>query len=410
MTVSRRDLLGLVATLPGFGALAAAPLPRGAGNRWSVPTAADDEPAWESVARQFVIDGVHLNTGTYGACPLPVLEATIHHLRAFERITRQEHPDQDALHRGLETLLGAWPGSVAIVRNTTEAMSIVAGAMDLEPGDEILTTTHEHIGGRCCWELHAARHGSVLRTFAPPLDPPDDDALVRAWLDQVTPRTRVLSLSHVLFTTGMIQPVARLVREARARGIVAVVDGAHPPGMMPLDLQAIDADYYASSPHKWLLAPKGTGLLVTRPDRLERTWPLVASGDWQARDHRRFEHVGTANESLLAGLAAALAFHHAVGKAAIEARLRHLGNLLHAAVSGVPGVRVVSPRAAALRSPMVAFTRDGTTAQAMQARLGAAGFRTRRIQEMGYEYLRLSPHVYVLPRDIERAVGLVGQV
>jgi selenocysteine lyase/cysteine desulfurase len=408
MTVSRRELLGLAALLPGFGGLAHVSPTRGSGNRLPPPTAADDEVAWEAVARQFVIDGLHLNTGTYGACPLPVLEATIHHLRSFERITRQEHPDLDALHRGLEEFLGAWTGSVAVVRNTTEAMNIVAGALDLEPGDEILTTTHEHIGGRCCWEMHAARHGTVLRLFEPPLDPPDDEALVQAWLAQVATRTKVLSLSHVLFTTGMVQPVARLVREARGRGIVTVVDGAHPPGMMPLDIRAIDADYYASSPHKWLLAPKGTGLLVTRPDRLERTWPLVASGDWQAPDWRRFEHVGTGNESLLAGLVAALAFHRAVGKAAIEERLRHLGQLLHDALDRVPGVRIVSPRAAALRSPMVSFTKDGTTAQAMQARLGAAGIRTRRIQEMGYEYLRLSPHIYVLPRDIERAVGMIA--
>jgi selenocysteine lyase/cysteine desulfurase len=409
MSVSRRELLALAAALPGFAGLASA-APRGRTTALPPRAArADDEPAWEAVARQFVIDGLHFNTGTYGACPLPVLEATLHHLRAFERITRQEHPDLPALHAGLESLVGAWPGSLAIVRNTTEAMSIVAGSLDLAPGDEILTTTHEHIGGRCCWELHAARHGTALRLFTPPLDPPDEDALVAAWLAAIGPRTRVLSISHVLFTTGMVQPVARLVREARARGIVAVVDGAHPPGMMPLDLQAIDADYYASSTHKWLLAPKGTGLLVTRPGRLASTWPLVASGDWQAPDVRRFEHVGTINESLLAGLAAALAFHHAVGKTAIEGRLRHLGDLLHAAIADLPGVRVVSPRAPAMRSPMVSFTMQGATAQALQARLGAAGVRTRRIQEMGYEYLRLSPHVYVLPRDIERVVGLIGR-
>lgn len=405
MTLSRRDLLALSASLPGFTWLRSVPRVRGEAMHVASGGA---EPDWEAVARQFVIDGLHLNTGTYGACPLPVLEATIHHLRSFERITRQEHPDVAALHAELESFLGAWPGSVAVVRNTTEAMSIVANAIDLAPGDEILTTTHEHIGGRCCWELHAARRGSVLRTFDPPLDPPDDDALVASWLREVTPRTRVMSISHVLFTTGMVQPVARLVREARSRGILAVIDGAHPPGMLPLDLRAIDADYYASSPHKWLLAPKGTGVLVTRPDRLERTWPLVASGDWQAMDARRFEHVGTINESVVAGLVAALAFNRAVGKVAVEARLRHLGDLLFDALREVRGVRIVSPRAAAMRSPMVSFVKEGTTAQAMQAQLAARGIRTRRIQESGFEYLRLSPHVYVMPRDIERVVGLIA--
>jgi isopenicillin-N epimerase len=401
-------MLALGALLPGFGGLRKVAL----GDRSDAlphAPAVDNEPEWERIAREFVIEGMHLNTGTYGACPIPVLEATIHHLRAFERITRQEHPDLAALHHQLEQYLGAWPGSVAIVRNTTEAMNIVAAGIDLQRGDEVLTTTHEHIGGRCCWELLAARRGVVLRMFEPPLDPADGAALVRAWQDAITPNTRVLSISHVLFTTGMIQPVAELVQLARARGIVSVIDGAHPPGMLALNLAAVDADYYASSPHKWLMAPKGTGLLITRPDRLERTWPLVASGDWAATDHRRFEHVGTANESLVAGLAAALRFHQQIGPEAIEARSRALATMLHEGLSRLPGIRIVSPNTAALRSAMVAFVKDNESAAQLQGRLGARGIRTRRISESGYEYLRLSTAMHVLPRDIDRAVSLIGE-
>ena len=408
MTISRRDLLALGAALPAFGGLAGL-----AGRRPALPPPrsrrrGDGAPDWEALQAEFVIDGLHLNTGTYGACPLPVLEATIHHLRAFERITRQEHPDLDALHAALERFLGAWPGSVAIVRNTTEAMNVAANGIDLGPGDEVLTTTHEHIGGRCCWELQAARRGATLVTFDPPLDPASPDEVVAAWRERITPRTRVLSISHVLFTTGMIQPVQALVRMARAEGIITVVDGAHPPGMLALDLQAIDADYYATSPHKWLLAPKGTGLLVTRPDRLERTWPLVASGDWQAADHRRFEHVGTSNESLVAGLAAAVAFQESLGREVIETRIRTLATRLDGLLRSVPGVRVTSPRDAASRSAMVAFTVDGLATDELQRILARERIRTRRIAEYGYEYLRLSAHLYVLPRDLERTVGLVA--
>lgn len=409
MSLSRRDLLALAACLPGFTALpGAVRLAAPAGPRPRRP-AEDDEDAWERLAAEFVIDGIHLNTGTYGACPIPVLEATIHHLRAFERITTQEHPDLDRLHAGLEELLGAWPGSVAIVRNTTEAMNVVANGIGLGVGDEILTTTHEHIGGRCCWELQAARHGAVLRQFDPILDPVDDAQMLDAWLSRITPRTRVLSISHVHFTTGLIEPVAALVRAARERGIVSVIDGAHPPGMLALDLRAIDADYYASSPHKWLLAPKGTGLLVTRPDRVAGTWPLVASGDWQAEDHRRFEHVGTSNESLVAGLAAALAFQQAIGREAIEARSRTLATRLDAMLAELPGVRIVSPRRPAHRSAMVAFTVDGLPAQELQGILGREKIRTRRIAEFGLEYLRLSTHFFVLPAQLEKTVTLIGK-
>jgi selenocysteine lyase/cysteine desulfurase len=409
MTISRRDLLALGAMLPGFAGIArAADRLAWDASSFAASTGPGSDPDWERIAGQFVIDGVHLNTGTYGACPLSVIEATVHHLRAFERITRQEHPDMERLHADLERFLGAWPGSVAIVRNTTEAMNVAANGIDLGPGDEILTTTHEHIGGRCCWELQAARRGVTLVTFAPPLDPASPEELVAAWRAQLTPQTRVLSISHVLFTTGMIQPVAELVRLARSRGIISVIDGAHPPGMLALDLQAIDADYYASSPHKWLLAPKGTGLLVTRPDRLEQTWPLIASGDWEATDRRRFEHLGTGNESLVAGLAAAVVFQEAIGREVIERRARSLATDLMGMLDEVPGLRLVSPRDPTSRSAMVAFTIDGVPAEELQRVLGREGIRTRRIAEFGYEYLRLSTHLYVLPRDLERTVDLVA--
>lgn len=404
MTLSRRDLLRVAAAIPAFGALRHAPIPPTASMPPGVPHSVDDEPGWEALASQFVIDGIHMNTGTYGACPLPVIEATIEYLRAFERIIGQDPFDYPAFKSELETFLGAWPGSVALVRNTTEAMNIVAAGIDLAPGDEILSTTHEHIGGRCCWELLAQRRGVSYRTFAPPLDPAGPAELVAAWQNQVTPRTRVLSISHVLFSTGMIQPVAELVTWARGRGIITVIDGAHPPGMLDFNLRDVDADYYATSTHKWLLAPKGTGLLVTHPDRIATTWPLIGSGDWNAPDVRRFEDVGTTNGAMAAGLRAAVAFQRTIGRSLIEARTRTLATRLYDRLASNPRVHLVSPRAAAVRSAMVSFTMQGTTAERMQGYLGASRIRTRRVSEFGYEYLRLSTHVYVLPRHI----ALVG--
>jgi selenocysteine lyase/cysteine desulfurase len=151
VTLSRRDLLRLAAAMPAMAGLRAAPIPGLPGRDLPVSPPADDEVAWQRIKDQFVIDGLHLNTGTYGACPLPVLEATIQHLRAFERIIGQDGIDYPAFKTELEAFLGAWPGSVAVLRNTTEAMNNAAAGIELQPGDEVLSTTHEHIGGRCCW-------------------------------------------------------------------------------------------------------------------------------------------------------------------------------------------------------------------------------------------------------------------
>lgn len=407
MTLSRRELLALAAAVPAFSGLAHAEIPRRTTTPRPRHPSPRDEPAWERIKQEFVIDGLHLNTGTYGAMPLPVLDATIHHLRAFERMIGQEAVDVKALHTELEEFLGAWPGSIAVVRNTTEAMNVVANGIELAAGDEVIATTHEHIGGRCAWDLLAKRRGILFRQFAPPLDPSDEGELLTAWQRQVTPKTRVLVISQVLFTTGMIQPAAELVRWARSRGIVSVIDAAHPPGMLVNDLRSLDADYYCTSTHKWLLAPKGTGLLVVHPERIATTWPLIASGDWEGNTTARFEHVGTSNESLLAGMRAAVAFQNSIGRTAIEERVRGMASHLDSALRELPRVHVVSPRKAASRSAMVSFTMDGVSAAELQGYLGRFRIRTRRIAEYGYEYLRLSTHIYVLPEDLDRTVALL---
>ncbi|MGH7582453.1 MAG: aminotransferase class V-fold PLP-dependent enzyme [Gemmatimonadales bacterium] len=409
MNLSRRDLLGLAAAIPALGGLRSAPLVRRDDAPLPHNPAPDDEAAWERIAAQFLIDGIHLNTGTYGACPIPVLDATIQFLRGFERMIGQPGIDYPAFKSEVETFVGAWPGSAAVLRNTTEAMNNAAAGLDLRAGDEVLSTVHEHVGGRCCWELLARRRGTTYRTFAPPLDPAGPSDLVAAWQAQVGPRTRVLSISHILFDTGMIQPVAELVRWARSNGIVTVIDGAHPPGMLLTNMQALDADFYATSPHKWLLAPKGTGLLVVHPDRIATTWPLVASGEWNTPDIRRFEDVGTSNLALIAGLRAAVQFHNAIGREAIEARVRSLATRLFDALAANPRIHLVSPRQAALRSAMVSFKMEGTTAEKLQGYLGASRIRTRRISEFGYEYLRLSTHIYVLPRHLYQTVDLLAR-
>ncbi|MBK7595344.1 MAG: aminotransferase class V-fold PLP-dependent enzyme [Gemmatimonadetes bacterium] len=144
-----------------------------------------------------------------------------------------------------------------------------------------------------------------------------------------------------------------------------------------------------------------------RPDRMESTWPLVGSGDWAATDIKRFEHVGTSNESLLAGLRAAVQFQQTIGRRAIELRARGLATQLHTMLAKLPRVEIVSPTRPEFRAGMVAFRMAGTTAQALQGYLGAQRIRTRRIAESNLEYLRLSTHIYTFPRDLERTVALL---
>ncbi len=375
------------------------------------PGPARAEDFWALVRQEFLIpaDRLYLNVGTLGASPRVVLDATVEHMRRVA-MTYPPGVDWSALETRLGALLNGDPAGFVFPRNTTEGMSFVANGLDLPAGSEILTTQHEHIGGLCPWQLAAARRHLRLRQLPLPIPPQDEGQIVDIFRKALTPRTRVISVSHVTFTTGLRMPVRELVELARPRGITLVVDGAHPPGMMPVDLRALDADFYASSPHKWLLAPEGTGFLYLREDWRQRLWPSVASGDWDnlKLGAQRFNHLGTIDESRLAGLLAAIGFHEAIGPERVHGRIRELRRRLDDGLRATSGIRVVSPASDALVAGMVSFAVQKLPALELQQRLEkGANMRTRVIGEYGYGWMRLSPHIYTSEADVDRAIALI---
>ena len=418
--MNRREILAAAALFPGAGWLAACSTASSvSGSPSPAPYAplapfSNDEAWWRDLRRQFYIsDGIFFNTGTFGASPRAVVDATIAHLTSFETVFKQQGVDGAKLFRSLGALVGSPPENLALTRNTTESMNVVARGIDLGPADTIVSTTHEHVGGICCWQLVAKRYGAKLVTFTPPLDPASPQELVDAWVAASPPGTKVWSISHILFSTGLIQPLALLTAEARKRGIITVVDGAHPPGMLQLDITALSPDFYASSPHKWILAPKGSGFLYISPAWIDRLWPLTASGGWDDLTIKgmRFDHVGTRNDSITAGLQAALDFNAAIGQAHIERRIRGLATVLDAKLRTIPKVRMVSPSRPEFRSALVSFTIEGKATADVAQRLAELGpVRVRQVGEYGYNFMRLSTHIYNGPDQIERVVGLLGKI
>jgi isopenicillin-N epimerase len=376
--------------------------------------AADDEPYWSFVRGQFLLppDRIYLNNGTLGPSPRVVVDAVAEHAR---RVASTFPPgvNWDDVKAATAALVGGDAEGFVFPRNTTEAMSFVANGLDLEPGDEVLTTDHEHIGGLEPWRLATARRGGRLVVAGLPTPAPDSAVLLDAVWRGVTPATRVVCVSHMTFTTGAVMPVSALARRCADAGIVLAVDGAHPPGMLSVDLAEVGGDFYASSPHKWLLAPQGTGLLyISRPWR-ERLWPTLASGGWDdlSLGAHRFNHLGTIDESRLAGLLAALEFMRVLGPGRVEARVRHLRETLEAGLRSIPGVSVVTPVDEELKGAMVAFAIDGVESADLQRHLSrVANVRTRVIGEYGYGWMRLSTHVYNVPADVERVLELLAAV
>jgi isopenicillin-N epimerase len=403
--VRRRDFL----TAAG-GALAwPARLDAVAGDIADAGGAGDD---WDVVRAAFMLpdDRIYLNVATLGVQPRVVVDAVMEHTR---RVAMSYPPALDwaGLKARVGRLLNADPEALVFPRNTTEAMNFVANGLELEPGDEVVTTLHEHIGGLCCWELLGARRGVVLRQVPLPAPARSAAELIQPILDAVTPRTRVVSVSHVLFTNGTVMPVQEIAAFCSQRGIVCVVDGAHPPGMMPVDVDGMGADFYASSPHKWLCAPQGTGLLWMAERWRTALWPTLASGGWNdvTLGAHRFNHLGTFDESRLAGLDAALRFHEAVGAARVYARIQELRRYLLDGLHALPRARIMTPDSDALGAGMVAFALDGVPALELQRVLAErANVRSRVVSEYDYGWLRLSPHIYNSRAELDRVLELLS--
>jgi len=374
--------------------------------------APDDEAFWGFVRGQFLIadDRIYLNNGTLGPSPRVVVDAVAEHTRRVA----QTFPPGVAwgdLKGAVAELIGGDPEGFVFPRNTTEAMNFVANGLEIGAGDEVVTTDHEHIGGLEPWRLVTTRRGARL-TIAPlPAPAATDEELLDAVWRAVTPRTRVVCVSHLTFTTGTVLPIAALAARCRDRGIVLAIDGAHPPGMLDLDLSEVGGDFYASSPHKWLLAPQGTGLLYVSEAWRDRLWPTLASGGWDdtSLGAHRFNHMGTMDESRPAGLLAALSFMQALDMTRVEARGRYLRGRLEEGLRSIDGVTVATPEEESLKGAMVSFSIDGVESAELQRHLSrAARIRTRVIGEYGYGWMRLSTHVYNTPGDVDRVLELIG--
>jgi len=243
----------------------------------------------ENLSPFFLLDPdvTFLNHGSYGACPRPVFEA---YQRWQTKLERQPVAFMDPA-RGMTGWMrdvrvavaaevGAAPDDLVGLTNATTGLNIVAQSLNLKPGDEILTTDHEYAALEKTWAYVCRRTDAVVKHVTIPLPLMNEAQFAGALLAGITDRTRVLFLSHITSATALVFPIKRIVAEARARGILTVIDGAHTPGHIPLNLDALDADYYAGNCHKWMMAPKGAAFLHVRRALQASLNPLVISHGW----------------------------------------------------------------------------------------------------------------------------------
>jgi selenocysteine lyase/cysteine desulfurase len=418
MPLHRRALLtGLSASLlPSFRAGAGAALrdaSRAAGGKAPVELAGD-ESYWSQIARAFDTDRtlVNLNNGGCSPAPAHVLEAMIQDLRFSNEIPVHHmwnvlEPRIESARRGLGEEFGCDPEELAIVRNASEALETLIFGIELKAGDEVVLTNQNYPRMITSWDQRARRDGIVVKSISFPVPPPSASDVVDRFRRAITPRTRVIEVTHITNLTGQILPVREIVRMARERNIEVFVDGAHAFAHFPFKRDDLECDYYGTSLHKWLFAPIGTGFLYVRKEKQKKIWPLMAAPASMDENVRKYEEIGTHPAANHNAISAALAFHRGIGAERKAARLRWLRDRwAKRLVAADPRVRVLTPLNDTESCGIGLVHVEGLDTEKLQAWLWEKNrVMTTPIVHPEFNGLRITPNVYTTPDDIDVFCG-----
>jgi isopenicillin-N epimerase len=352
---TRRDFLSFAGKGLGLAALCSttvAPLLKtvaAATNRVAHLTpeeAAMDEDYWAIIEDSFTVTRgiINLNNGGVSPSPRIVTEALVRYIWHQEEAPAYTmwqilEPQSETVRTGLAELFGCDREEIAITRNASESLEILLMGMDFKPGDEILTTTQDYPRMLTTLRQREKREGLKLKLIQIPIPPKDLNEITAAFVKGITDRTRLILISHQINITGQITPVKAVCEMARAKGIETIVDGAHSFAQFDFKQKDIGCDYFGTSLHKWLYAPKGTGLLYVKRDKIEKLWPLMAAEAKQASDIRKFEEIGTHSAAPKLAIGEALLFHNGIGGKRKEARLRYLSRYWMNRLKDVPKIR-----------------------------------------------------------------------
>jgi isopenicillin-N epimerase len=380
---------------------------------------------WSAIGAEFesMPGAIYLNTGTCGRTPHPVLRA------AREWQSRLAAEPCEVLWRRFAEAL--WPARERLARfvsapathvifmaNVTAGVNTVTNSLRLEPGREVLVTDQEYGAMVYAWQRATERAGAAMRTVDLPRGPAfSPQAVIDCFDAAITRRTQVVHLSHISTATGLILPVREICAIARDRGAVSVIDGAHAPGMIDVNLELLDCDFYTANGHKWLLAPAGSGFLYVRPGLEDRIEPLVVSWGWRydpalahERDEdgsthfiRSHEFQGTRDPAPWLAMPAAIEFQESIGTARIQERDRELARYCRDVLRSGPGLEALIPDDATLSAALVSYRLPEWAPSDLQRRLwNEFHIETPVLDRPSGRCIRVSTHFYNTHDEVDQ--------
>jgi selenocysteine lyase/cysteine desulfurase len=424
MSLNRRALfgsLGGAAALAAFRADALARIAEAAKTVAGKPAAAvaGDEAYWAEIARAFDVDRTLINLNNGGCSPAPahVMDAMIRDLRFSNEIPVYHmwtllEPRIESVRRELAVEFGCDPEEMAITRNASESLETLISGIDLKPGDEVVFTTQNYPRMITSWEQRARREKIVLKPIAFPVPPKSGADIVERFREALTPRTRVIEVTHITNLTGQILPVRDIVRLGRERGIEVFVDGAHAFAQFPFKRDDLECDYYATSLHKWLYAPIGTGFLYVRKAKQKSIWPLMAAPAKMDEDIRKYEEIGTHPAANHNAIAVALAFHRGIGAERKAARLRLLRDRWAKRLGAAdPRFQILTPLNDTDSCGIGFVHVEGLDTEKLQAHLwDKHRIMTTPIVHPEFNGLRITPNVYTTFDEIDAFCDRMGRL
>ena len=380
---------------------------------------AGDEAYWAQISRAFDNDATLINLNNGGCSPTPahVLDAMIRDLRFSNEMPVYHmwnvlEPRVESVRRELAAEFGCDPEEMAITRNASEAMETLTLGIDLKAGDEVLITNQNYGRMITTWDQRARRDGIVVKKISFPVPPPSAQDVVDRFRRAVTPRTRVIEITHITNLTGQILPVREVVRMAREKNIEVFVDGAHAFAHFPFKRDDLECDYYGTSLHKWLFAPIGTGFLYVRKAKQKRIWPLMAAPPEMDENIRKYEEIGTHPAANHNAIASALAFHRGIGSERKAARLRLLRDRwARRLLAADSRVKVLTPLTDTDSCGIGLIHVEGVDTGKLQAHLWEKHrIMTTPIVHAEFNGLRITPNVYTTLNEIDTFAGKIEDV
>jgi selenocysteine lyase/cysteine desulfurase len=367
--------------------------------------AGDEEFFWKLIRGQFLLDPgwTYLNFGGLGACPLPVINSLVEWNQAEERAPSAGYDDKHwwAVKEKLARALGKTcrKEDLGLIGGATEGVNVIVNGLPLKKSDEVITTTHEHVAVHSALLNRMQRDGIVIRLFEP--DIKSGLGNVDRIAKLLTPRTRLIIISHVTCTTGQLFPVKEIAALARSKNIWFALDGAQAPVCAPFDIVETGVDFYTCSTHKWMMGPKRTGFIYVRQGMLDTLRPqTVGGGSSERYDAAKGEFVlqptakryesGTQNDALFYALGAALDFVETIGVDRVSRHCRTMAERFYHGLGDIPGVERLSPEEEAYRTLMIGFRMKTHTHTEINEHLAKDKIRARPVAEGGLNSIRVS--------------------